>query len=284
MRKKIMKYLQFDSLYKFIISVGIIFILSPLVVFYLFFNKNMNLLISKAEFNKLTQTSQEIINIRQKLFLFLINSPYYYIVAGFAIIIGLALVAYGIYRWNKAQGQVDLKSILENEKLKKEIGISTEEKKIKTKEEIINDEKILGNTKISTVYEYMDIEKKLFTRINKKFGDTHEVVQDVKIGDFEYDIISTSKSLFEKDYIFEVKYIKGNINDKWINKLFEKIDMQTSGYSEITNRIPYRILIIVTENENYNLVNDKIKQVDKRNNFKIIVEQKSKIKNIKLDL
>jgi len=279
-----MKYLQFDSLYKFIISVGIIFILSPLVVFYLFFNKNMNLLISKAEFNKLTQTSQEIINIRQKLFLFLINSPYYYIVAGFAIIIGLALVAYGIYRWNKAQGQVDLKSILENEKLKKEIGISTEKKKIKTKEEIINDEKILGNTKSSTVYEYMEIEKKLFTRINKEFGDTHEVVQDVKIGDFEYDIISTSKSLFEKDYIFEVKYIKGNINDKWINKLFEKIDMQTSGYSEITNRIPFRILIIVTENENYNLVNDKIKQIDKRNNFKIIVEQKSKIKYIKLDL
>lgn len=278
-----MKYLEFDSLYKFVISVGIIFILSPLVVFYLLFNKNIDLLISKEEFAKLTQTSQEIIIIKQKLFLDLINSHKYYIIAGFAMTIGLALIAFGIYGWRKAQWQVDLKSILENEKLKNEIGISTEEKRIKIEEEISNDKRILGNTKSSTVHEYMEIEKKLFSRINNQFGDTHEVVQNVKIGTFEYDIIATSKYLFKKDYIFEVKYIKENINDQWIKNVFEKIVNQTDCYSENTNRIPYRILIIVTENENYNMVNDKIKRIDKRNNFKIIVEQKSKIKFLKLD-
>ncbi|WP_061994229.1 hypothetical protein [Clostridium sp. ATCC 25772] len=278
-----MQYLEFESLYKFVISVGIILILSPFVVFYLLFNKNVDLLIRKEEFDKLTQTSQEIINIKQKLFLDLINSNKCYMIAGFAIIIGLTLIAFGIYGWKKAQGQVDLKSVLENEKLKKEIGISSEEKRIKIEKEISNDKKILGNIKSSTVHEYMEIENKLFIRINKKFGNTHEIVQNVKIGAFEYDIIATSKYLLKKDYIFEIKYIKGNINTEWINKVLANIDKQTSNYSENTNRIPYRILIIVTENENYNMVNNKIKQIDKKNNFKSIVEQKSKIKYLKLD-
>ena len=191
-----MKYLEFDSIYKFVISIGIIFILSPLVVFYLLFNKNINLLISKEEFDKLTQISQEIINIKQKLFLDFINNHKCYTIARIAIIIGLALIIFGIYGWKKVQGQVDLKSVLENEKLKKEIGISSEEKRTKIEEEIRNDKKVLGNIKSSTVHEYIEIENKLFTRINKKFEDTHEVVQNVKIGTCEYDIIATSKYLY----------------------------------------------------------------------------------------
>lgn len=183
-----MKYLEFDSLYKFIISIGIIFILSPFVIFYLLFNKNIDLLISKSEFDKLTQTSQEIVDIKQNLFLNIINSNKYYILAFIIIGVGLLLIGFGIYGWKKAQGQVDLKYILENEKLKKEIGISTEEKRIQVEEEINNDKKILGNDKHSTVYEYMQIEKRLFIVINKEFRDTHEVIQNAKIGEYESEI------------------------------------------------------------------------------------------------
>lgn len=278
-----MKYFEFDSLYKFVISVGIILMLSPLVIYYLIFNININLLITKQEFNKLTQVSQEIITMRQNLFLSLINRREYYIILGLAIIIGIFLVIFGIYGWRKVQGQIDLKSVLENEKLIKEIGISSEERINKTKEEISNDIKMLGNMKSSTVAEYMKVENILFRKINKEFRDTHEVVQGVKIGTFEYDIIATSKYLFKKDYIFEVKYLKQNVNSEWINKILEKINDQTRNYSENTNRIPYRILIIITENENYNMVSDKIKQIDKKNNFRIIVERRSKIKYLELN-
>lgn len=128
----------------------------------------------------------------------------------------------------------------------------------------------------------MKIEEQLFTRLKLELKDTHEVVQNVRIGDCEYDIIATSQALFEKDYIFEVKYIKGNINNTWIKKVYEKISNQTNNYSEKTNRRPYRVLIIITENDNYNLVNNKMQQMSKENNFKIIVGRKSRIKYLKL--
>lgn len=111
-----MKYLEFDSLYKFIISVGIIFILSPFVIFYILFNKNINLLINKEEFNKLTQTSQEIVNMKQQLFLKLIDKPVLYIVI--CGIVGFLLVGYGVWRWHEVQKQLDLKPYLENTKIK----------------------------------------------------------------------------------------------------------------------------------------------------------------------
>ncbi|MBY6836547.1 hypothetical protein FDG50_03255 [Clostridium botulinum] len=278
-----MKYLEFDSLYKFIISIGIIFILSPFVIFYLLFNKNIDLLISKSEFDKLTQTSQEIVDIKQNLFLNIINSNKYYILAFSMVVLGILLIGFGIYGWKKAQGQVDLKYVLENEKLKKEIGISTEEKRIQVEEEINNDKKILGNDNHSTVYEYMEIEKRLFTVINKDFRVTHEVIQNAKIGECEYDIIATGKNLLAKDYIFEVKYIKGNINDRWISRVLEQIYKKTNNYSDATNHLPYRMLIIITEKENYNEVENKMKKIDKKNNFRIIIEQKSKIKYLKFN-
>ncbi|BCZ45843.1 hypothetical protein psyc5s11_19100 [Clostridium gelidum] len=58
---------------------------------------------------------------------------------------------------------------------------------------------------------------------------------------------------------------------------------QVTNYSEYTNHIPYRILIIITENENYNMISDRINEIPKKNNFRIIVEQRSRIKYLNLD-
>ena len=45
-------------------------------------------------------------------------------------------------------------------------------------------------------------------KIIKDFSKTHNVVYGFRLGAYEYDIVAKGKGFLNKDYFFEIKYLK----------------------------------------------------------------------------
>lgn len=278
-----MKELQFESIYKFIVSIGIAIFLLPIGILTLIFRDDKILYIKNDDLLKLTETSQNIIKIKQSTMLNSINSIGFFIFFLVLLLIGFGVIIYGLYKWNKVQKQIDRKSSLENIKLESEIEQMTEKEKYASiKQEISNDNIKTMDTKtgsklISYVREYYNIEGRVASVIRKKCSSNHYILTNAKIRGHEYDVIARGKGPLDRDYIFEIKYVSSLINDEWLSKVARKVTSSCRNYSINTKRIPYRKLVIVTDQENFEKVKSIVTSHDKMNKFSIDVILKDSI-------
>lgn len=155
----------------------------------------------------------------------------------------------------------------------------------KVKRELSEENKLLGKEESRvTSLEYFEIEQLVATKIVEEFSSTHDVVKGFKLGDTDYDVIARGKAFLDKDYIFEIKYLKSMITERWYTRTIEQIEKQSQNYSNKTNRLPYRQIIIVTEKENYVQVKNFINRKNKINNLKVNVIEKREINECKINL
>lgn len=270
-----MKELQFDSIYKFIVSIGITIFLLPVGIFTLIFKDEKIIYVKNEELLKLSESSQNIIKIRQNLMLKSINSFASLITCLVLVGVGICIILYGLYKWNNVQKQIDEKSRLENKKLENEIEKMTDKEKFNSiKNEVSNGINQNLNTQSyinfsSHINKYLKVERTL-AKVITKSSTNHQIIINSKIGKYEYDIIAKGKGFLTRDYIFEIKYIS-SITDKWLVQVIEKINKAYKNYIENTNRIPYRKLIIVTDKENFEEVNKIVLFHPKMNKFSIEV-------------
>lgn len=258
-----MEKIKYDSLYKFIVSIGIAIIVFPFMFMVWIFNFNDIVIISNNEINQLTETAQNIIHLEQNYKYIILSHP---IICSFIVSIivlsGGAIVLYGIKQWkDKVQKYEDKSRELSNkileiklrnltpeekeEKVKEEIKENTQENKAVNKETKSNSQaKIINRTQIK---KYMEIQNYLYDKIRKEF-DNYKVVEEVKLGKQRYDCIALKTGDELYDYIFEIKYfssansIKGKIRDMEIQML----NLECA-YIENTKRIAKPILIIMVE-------------------------------------
>jgi hypothetical protein len=71
------------------------------------------------------------------------------------------------------------------------------------------------------------------------------------VANVELDILLIGNGVLAKDYIIEVKYIRKGFNFGWLREAFLKNIYAKSVYSQITNRMPNTILLIVIEPKAY---------------------------------
>lgn len=155
----------------------------------------------------------------------------------------------------------------------------------KVKRELSENSRLLGKEESKvTSFEYFEIEQLVATKIIEEFSTTHDVVKGFKLGNAEYDVVARGKGFLDKDYIFEIKYLKSMITERWYTRTIEQIEKQSQNYSEKTNRLPYRQIIIVTEKENHVQVKDFINKQNKMNNLKVSVIEKRQINECKVSL
>lgn len=294
-----MNKISFESRYKFIVSLGIILLISPFVTIYTLSEMSKDMLITNNLLNELNETSIKILEKKQEIYIKLLSSYSLYIFLFIIFIIGGILLVAGLYEWGKFQKQeyhkLDLEnkhselenehSELENKKLKKDFGLSFEEQKAKIEREIAEEKEIFGKENNSvTSSKYFKIEQLVADKIVEKFSITHYIVKGFKLGNVEYDVVARGKEFLVKDYIFEIKYLKSYVTKNWYNRMIDQVRKQSNNYSDVTNRLPYKQVIIVTENENYNQVKDFISTQDKIDNLSIIVIEKDEIKDYKFEL
>ena len=275
-----MEKLKYDSLYKFIVSIGIVIIILPFIFLFGVLNNNDIVLIEENEINQLTNTAKKIILLEQNYkYVVLANPIIFSIITLIFVISGLVIVIYGIIQWkNKVQKYEDKSRELSNKLLEKQIKTLTNEEKeekiiedietpeIENKSTYLND-----NIKKQQISKYVNIQESVYKKIRKEFKE-YKIFEEVRIDKQMYDCIAlNTSSQYLYDYIFEIKYfstikaIKGKI--KSLEELMMKEELL---YYKNSKRFAKTVLIIIVENfsEKEQLENKKIlDEIREKNNY-----------------
>jgi len=239
-----MDKLQYDSFYKFLVSLGIILIVAPFIgVYYFIFNTN-NYLISNLEYENLTETSLIILQKRDDIYFFILNILPFIVV--FLFILGCLILSYGIFKWKKFQKEIDEQTIL------------------KTEEQRINLKKMSPSEIIEKAYlEYNNMEVNsdelniikdirnedmYFELLKDKLTGNYDFFQNIKVGDCRFDIIAVSQK-DDYDKIFELKMVKQRININSFESMVQVFKDMVDCYKNETNRQAEANLVFIIQND-----------------------------------
>ncbi len=100
-----MNKLQYDSFYKFIVSIGIILIGAPIVGMHFFFNGNYDVIISEKEYSELSSISLQLLEEKEKLISHIF--PQLPAILLTSIVIGILCIIWGGLKWYKIQKTLD---------------------------------------------------------------------------------------------------------------------------------------------------------------------------------
>ncbi len=281
-----MKNIQYDSFHKFITSIGIIILIIPFAFLYFIYSNNSNILITRESFNDMTNTSREIITLKQDAILFFLKDSRLFLLALLIMIFGITILYYGLNSWRKVQVDLDDKVKLDNTKTRKEIEkLSSIEAIDKKEAETLDDRKILGQKGYSSTLalNYIKVEAEVANAIKKQLPDTYEVIEQAVINNTIYDILVISEEDLNDDYIIEVKYIKDKINNNFVLKIINRLKEQSEEYFQYSGKKAKKRVIFVIESKEISTIKSKILAANKiLNKEEIIMVSNEEVKNIKI--
>lgn len=254
-----MEKLQYDSLYKFFVSLGVILIASPIAILLLLF-KSEFLTISQQEFDNLSKYTLSQISRKELYFQYI--DKYLPWFAVLVIIIGVALIILGIKEWYKIQKLLD-KHIENDTKIAEQKYIQMTNSEVFQKanneynetleNEIDTNNKIIEDPRIK----YINIEDRYFDYLSSSLS-THTkrniiFKRNVKIGSFCYDYIFISKTN-NIDTIYEIKYWNHTISTALIKRTIQFLKTAGENYQKETNRDYIFKLIIISNKKMLNSI------------------------------
>lgn len=274
-----MEKLKYDSLYKFLVSSGVILISLPIIAWIYFMNSEA-VLLSQEEYAGLSEYSLGLLQ-RQAL---MKNITFWVLVVlSFHLFVGgTILLIFGIVKWSKVQrnldesSQMDVKiKQLELQKMSgaeilekanqeaEEIADNTNKKEEKNKNEKPKEEtpavqSPARNAQWTSMAKYMEIEEKVFQYFasSKHYRRLYSFKRNVKIGNRGYDIIAVSQT-DNVDYLIEVKYWRNPISPSRSKEVISYLFKSGENYENHAHRNFQCILAIVTPKRN----KDRLKQL-----------------------
>lgn len=257
--------INYDSFYKFLVSLGIILVILPFTVLVFFTTNSFDLQITEDNLEQYTQTAQKVIAWRQSIPL-LIQGKYIWGIVGACGIFGVVLILYGMVKWHEMQKIDDMMKKSEFEKKKKEIEKNT----VKMTDAEVIKKMIVKDDSSATAIKNILIEQKFFEYVRNK-KKTYIIKRNIMIRAINYDVVAFSTEAFEKDYVYEIKYLTNNESLEQIEKYREKMVDMRNNYSDEFNRIPYMVLEIIVPDEMYEDAIASSRVVKKWNNYAIEV-------------
>ncbi|MEG0693826.1 MAG: hypothetical protein RR444_12190 [Oscillospiraceae bacterium] len=246
-----MDKLQYDSFYKFIVSLGTALITLPVLGFYFFVTDQFIPLITSEEIESLSPASQEMLNKQFQIFEEIYNiSPFFLLIS---IVIGLALIVYGGIKWRSIQieldaqvkldtktKQVTLTQMTPTEIASKVINEVSEQHEVNK----IENSNITSISQKEYIQKYFDIENRAFKYIKNSLSRTYKITQNVRVGSCEYDFVATSKQS-SADQLYEIKYLRSSQSMSYVSKTISNLNKSGIAYGESTQRNYQMNLIIV---------------------------------------
>lgn len=234
-----MEKIVYDSLYKFLVSIGLVLIALPFVVKGILFGIDP-IIISQEEFDTLSELSRDSLLSQEEIRQFF-DDYFLLIILAFGLI-GLVCLTVGFCRWLRIQRLIDESQAINNEIQKKELGEKTPEEKMQevVKEveegEIVQDKKgkdatgdvaaaskdkeenvpIADRLRTSNNFayqkllsRYLIVENAVFARVYEELKDDYDVRRDAMFDSHSKrcgaDILALSKKNKE-DIFYEIKY------------------------------------------------------------------------------
>lgn len=278
--------LEYDSFAKFLVSLGVIFIVSPAFLVAFILQENEVLFVKEEALLTFTETAKSAIEKKQEWYTWILDNAIYII--GFVFGIGVVLLFWGCVMWYISQRKIDKKQELELKEVEDRVKkLTEEENNDKIQQEIMEIEKDelkennhnSENYSVNQIQElqndvrdknriireflvrrYKLVERVVAKKICMNLDDKYDTKVNVKIENTEYDAISKSKE-DGKDYIFEIKYLfKGNAwhSEMWRSTVC-KLHHQIENYKKIIGRDAIPVLIIVTLDDQIEKINKNVK-------------------------
>lgn len=250
-----MEKLQYDSFYKFLVSLGVILITLPILAMVLIATGDV-VLVSQTEYEGLSSFSQNAIQQKQEILSFI--SSWLPLITKIFIPLGALLILVGGGRWFFIQLQLD--DQVKSDTIMKKINakkMSADEIVVKALGEVSETENTENNNSEATtpnipytpsenpVVKYMRIENLCFSKVTKEYSKNYHLKKNIRVGNFEYDFVGVSKK-DNVDLLFEVKYWHSHFNSRHCSELIYKLYSMGINYENTAHRNFRIILIIVT--------------------------------------
>ena len=270
-----MEKLQFDTFYKFMVSIGIILIITLIFSLYHFIVGFNDFIISQDLHINLTETSQFLLENQEYWLRLSINIfPWIFVIL---IIIGIICIIFGALKWYLTQKDLDevvkidllerkvkLGNITASEKAEKIVSetlIKEEEIEIVETEEYPNENKnyILNfqeNSQAEKLRNAFKFESEYLSYIRNNLGRKYLYKTDIKINNTNWDMIAISKNN-NIDFLYELKYWPQGASKNIISRALIKVDNYGKEYEKSIFR-NFRINFIIATSEEKKLSLKKI--------------------------
>ncbi|HCE3705934.1 TPA: hypothetical protein NG682_004729 [Vibrio parahaemolyticus] len=252
---------EFGDLYKFIVSLGVVLITISIMVPWFFLKEPFDLFRPVNEINALSEVAKSVIEERQNTISLIVQLiPWFSLIGS---IIGSILIYFGLKNWYSNQVHIDEQTRLDVEIKKQSLRDATKDE-IEEKETAEYQElQVAENSSVDTYRvnsfrgQYSEVEELVYSKFLNTYQSKYEVSHNKMIAGVELDILLKGKHMLTKDYIVEVKYIRKGFNFGWLREAYLKNIYAKSVYSQMTNRLPNTLLLIVINENAYDEVKYK---------------------------
>lgn len=246
---------EFGDLYKFTVSLGVVLITLAILAPWLFLKEPFDLFQTETEIKALTSIAQSAIAKRQATVSFIIEYiPWFSAIGSLA---GSIFIYIGLKNWYRNQLHLDEQTRLDVEIKKQSLRDATKDEIEEKETAEYAAQKVAEDSNLETYQvnsfrgQYSEIEDLVYTKLASIFKNKYKVSHNQMIAGMELDILLQGKSMLAKDYIVEVKYIRKGFNFGWLREAFLKNIYAKSVYSQLTNKSPNTLLLIVIDSNAY---------------------------------
>ena len=251
-----------------------LFIVLPfLVIGYIFSLSKEQILFTNEQYNNFTMESRVIVRTLQQNYERTFDLMLIFLLP--ILVSGVILIYNGLKEWKKFEDlDYEEKSLKLSEINKRTTKASSEKVEENIKNDLQLEQISENNLKI-----YQSIEDRVVRRIYESAPSKYKIVSNRILNTFLYDVIAMSQEVFDKDILFEIKYLSRRIDGNILNGFIRKVYELSNNYSIETNRIPYKKLILVVSDEFYIKNMTLLDKQEKINNLSIILLKETEIEN-----
>ncbi|MBQ7343937.1 MAG: hypothetical protein IJW53_04135 [Clostridia bacterium] len=252
-----MDKLQYDSLYKFLVSLGVVLIALPVAAL-IFLANGTQLIISQSEYEALSEYS--IRNLEQRELIISLIIKFLPVLFIILCIAGTILIIVGLKKWYQIQkildNQVAAETKIKELEAAKMSNVEMITEKIREAEEVSNSVIDSSNninqppvssysTQHQRLLKYAEIEDRFFEYgipipIKRRYN--HK--RNLRIGRFSYDAVAVSLKT-NTDLIYEVKYWDRKPPNNLLRQTLERLHLAGVNYETEEHRNYHCILAIV---------------------------------------
>jgi hypothetical protein len=257
--------LEFGDLYKFLVSIGIVFIAASLLIPWFLIREPLEILIKTQDILLLTPLEQALVQNRHNLINFAFSAfPWF---SCGALLIGLLSLISGIYYWyNKIQKLEDKNKELSTKKfigeMEKKPTVDIDEK-IRNEyffemnneegayfpgdrtENISESEKNIKPNIFFSTEKIKESELQFTLLLEELIGNKYAILDDKRLGSIELDTLLIPKNGSEDDVILDIKFISKGYKYGWLRTSCLKAGYASLLYQKETGRKAHSGIIIL---------------------------------------
>lgn len=245
-----MEKLQFDSFYKFLVSLGVGLFVVPFFFVNQMLSGKYDLLISQEEYDDLSTYSINTLNFRDKVYIFASNHQTLIIIACCILFaFSIALIIFGLIRWYKNQKCLDAQTRYQTKKMKIE-----SEMVASSSENFLNRINTMdSSSKSEPVIEIAKIRDAFFCYLKNEYNSKEYMIyREMTIGKYYFDYIVAyiGNRFWKRDFLIEVKIIESAPKSlQQIKSALSSINDKLKEFNNCTNDTLTPILYLIDIND-----------------------------------